>query len=66
MATPGLPAPADLAIALEALKNAQRPMAIAGVDAVNEGAGPAIADFCRAHRIPLITTYKGKGLMPEV
>ncbi len=32
---------------------------------MNEGAGPAIADFCRAHGVPLITTYKGKGLMPE-
>ncbi|MDZ7905813.1 MAG: thiamine pyrophosphate-binding protein [Cypionkella sp.] len=28
-------------------------------------AGPAIAGFCRAHGIPLVTTYKGKGLMPE-
>ncbi len=62
---PGLPPPADIAIALEAMKNAHRPLAIAGVDAVNEAAGPAIADFCHAHRIPLITTYKGKGLMPE-
>lgn len=64
-AAPGLPAPAGLARALAALTNAQRPLAIAGVDAVNEGAGPALAGFCRAHDIPLITTYKGKGLMPE-
>jgi len=62
---PGLPPPAALAEALMALKSANRPLAIAGVDAVNEGAGPAIADFCHAHGIPLITTYKGKGLMPE-
>ena len=63
--TPGLPPPVGRAKALAALKRAERPLAIAGVDAVNEGAGPAIADFCRAHGIPLITTYKGKGLMPE-
>jgi acetolactate synthase-1/2/3 large subunit len=65
MADPGLPQEAALATAREALGRAMRPLAIAGVDAVNEGAGPAIADFCRAHGIPLITTYKGKGLMPE-
>ena len=65
LAAPGLPAPATLTEALAALGKAQRPLAIAGVDAVNEGAGPAITAFCRAHGIPLITTYKGKGLMPE-
>ncbi|OYU18106.1 MAG: hypothetical protein CFE34_12160 [Rhodobacteraceae bacterium PARR1] len=57
--------PANLTDALAVLTQAQRPLAIAGVDAVNEGAGPAITAFCRAHGIPLITTYKGKGLMPE-
>jgi acetolactate synthase I/II/III large subunit len=44
---------------------AERPLAIAGVDAVNAGAGPAIAAFCRATGTPLVTTYKAKGLMPE-
>lgn len=62
---PGLPPAASLAAALAVLKTAKRPLAIAGVDAVNEAAGPAIAAFCSAHGIPLITTYKGKGLMPE-
>jgi acetolactate synthase I/II/III large subunit len=32
---------------------------------VNDGIGPQIAAFCQAHAIPLITTYKGKGLMDE-
>ncbi len=64
-ASPGLPLPAAVAKALAALKSAKRPLAIAGVDAVNESAGPAVAAFCRAHALPLITTYKGKGLMPE-
>jgi acetolactate synthase I/II/III large subunit len=63
--TPGLPAAPDLAKARAALERARRPLAIAGVDAVNEAAGSAITDFCRANNIPLITTYKGKGLMPE-
>ncbi len=63
LATPGLPA--NITGALAVLAEAKRPLAIAGVDAVNEGAGPAITAFCRAHGMPLITTYKGKGLMPE-
>jgi acetolactate synthase-1/2/3 large subunit len=62
---PGLPDAASLAAALHALTAATRPLAIAGVDAVNEDAGPAIAAFCRTHAIPLITTYKAKGLMAE-
>jgi acetolactate synthase I/II/III large subunit len=62
---PGLPPAAGLAEARAVLERARRPLAIAGVDAVNEQAGAAITEFCCAHAIPLITTYKGKGLMPE-
>lgn len=62
---PGLPDAGQLTQALDWLRSAERPLAIAGVDAVNEAAGPAIAAFCRAHAIPLITTYKGKGLLDE-
>lgn len=61
----GQPDASGLAQARDALEHARRPLAIAGVDAVNEHAGAAIAAFCRANAIPLITTYKGKGLMPE-
>ena len=64
-AGPGLPPAPALREARAALAGARRPVAIAGVDAVNEGAGGAVARFCRDHAIPLITTYKGKGLMDE-
>ena len=47
------------------LAGARRPLMIAGVDAVNQQAGPAIEAFCRAHFIPLVTSYKGKGLVNE-
>jgi acetolactate synthase I/II/III large subunit len=47
------------------LAAAQRPLAIAGVDAVNDEASDAISAFCRTHHIPLVTTYKGKGLLDE-
>lgn len=62
---PQSPDAAALAAALRALAAARRPLALAGVDAVNEGLGPLITAFCRDHAIPLITTYKGKGLMDE-
>ncbi|MEM8788630.1 MAG: thiamine pyrophosphate-binding protein [Pseudomonadota bacterium] len=61
-------APADgpaLTAARAALAGAKRPLAIAGVDAVNQGAGSVIADYCRRNEIPLVTTYKGKGLLDE-
>lgn len=64
-AGPGLPPAPALQAALAALGRATRPLAIAGVDAVNEGAGAGIRQFCEDHAIPLITTYKGKGLMNE-
>jgi len=54
-----------LADAISRLARAERPLAIAGVDAVNESAGPVIAAFCRTQGIPLVTTYKAKGLLPE-
>lgn len=67
LALPDRPAATEAQIAClqAALDGARRPIAIAGVDAVNEGAGAAIAAFCRAQGVPLITTYKGKGLLAE-
>ena len=59
------PSERGIAAAKAALTSAKRPIAIAGVDAVNENAGQAIASFCRLHNIPLVTTYKGKGLLNE-
>lgn len=55
----------SITAALALLASSKRPLAIAGVDAVLEDAGAAIAAFCRQHSIPLVTTYKGKGLLPE-
>ncbi|MGV2974116.1 thiamine pyrophosphate-binding protein [Roseibium alexandrii] len=51
--------------ALELFAKAERPIVIAGVDAVNEGASHAISEFCRTYKIPLVTSYKGKGLLDE-
>ncbi len=47
------------------LAAAKRPVMIAGVDAMNEGAGPDIKTFCETFNVPLITTYKAKGVVAE-
>ena len=54
-----------LGAAIDALNSAERPLVIAGVDAVREDAGDILSSFCRENGIPLITTYKGKGLLDE-
>lgn len=47
------------------LGEARRPLILAGLDAVNEGAGPELLRLAEALRAPVATTYKGKGLIPE-
>jgi acetolactate synthase I/II/III large subunit len=56
---------AELHAARALIHGAKRPLVIAGVDAVNQNAGDAVVSFCEKLNAPLITTYKGKGLMPE-
>jgi acetolactate synthase-1/2/3 large subunit len=55
----------ELDAARQLFAAACRPLAIAGVDAVNEDAGAAITDFCRTFGVPLVTSYKAKGLLDE-
>ncbi len=60
------PAPGgDLEAVRKWLKFAERPLVIAGVDALNQEAETAISSFCHTYNAPLITTYKGKGIIPE-
>ncbi len=61
----GAPHGDALSRVISKLERAERPLAIAGVDAVNEKAGNAIRAFCERYNIPLVTTYKGKGLIDE-
>ncbi|MEP4198906.1 MAG: thiamine pyrophosphate-binding protein [Aliishimia sp.] len=62
---PTAPAGTALDTARTWLAAAQRPVMIAGVDAMNEGAEPAIRTFCETHKVALITSYKAKGTLPE-
>lgn len=47
------------------LAKADRPIMLAGLDAVKDDAGAEIAAFCERFGVPLVTSYKGKGLMDE-
>ncbi len=64
-AVPAAMAGDALVAARNALARARKPLVIAGVDAMNEGAEGAIAAFCERFNVPLITTYKAKGTLPE-
>jgi acetolactate synthase-1/2/3 large subunit len=62
---PASPAiPADLGPAQALIAAAQRPLVIAGLDLVQDGAA-ALERFLAATGAPLLTTYKAKGLVPE-
>ena len=55
----------DLDAARALLAQAERPLMVAGLDVLTQGAEPAVAGFCRDLGVPLITTYKAKGVLPE-
>jgi acetolactate synthase I/II/III large subunit len=59
------PAGPDLDKACSWLKSAKRPLVLAGVDVLTQGASRAVADFCTRNGVPLITTYKAKGILDE-
>lgn len=63
--TPTAPSGADLDMARAWLGAATRPVMIVGVDAVNQNAGDAVTAFAQQFGIPVITTYKAKGLLNE-
>ncbi|WP_323776011.1 thiamine pyrophosphate-binding protein [Leisingera sp.] len=59
------PSGAALAQARSWLAAAEQPVAVIGLDALQENAGAAIRSFVENHRIPFLTTYKAKGIIPE-
>ena len=59
------PAGPDLATARGWLAEAKRPVMIVGVDAMNQGAAAELLTFVEQHHVPVITTYKAKGMIPE-
>lgn len=55
----------DLEAARQLIASARRPVMLAGLDVINQGAAAAVAAVARRLSIPLITTYKAKGILPE-
>ncbi len=64
---PAAPAPgAALEEARSMLQRASRPVIMAGLDVIYEdGAAEALQEFAQDMSIPVLTTYKAKGVMPE-
>lgn len=61
----GIPSDQNLATIRAAIGAAERPIAIAGVGVLQQQAENALALFLKTHNIPLITSYKAKGILPE-
>ncbi|CAE6959142.1 thiamine pyrophosphate-binding protein [Paraburkholderia domus] len=47
------------------LSQAKKPLMIAGLDAMDDKSAAAVERFCRQFNVPLITTYKAKGIIAE-
>lgn len=64
---PVAPAPGPaLEAAQDMLARAQRPLMVAGLDIhYEDGAAEAVRAFAEAHQIPVLTTYKAKGVLAE-
>jgi acetolactate synthase-1/2/3 large subunit len=60
---PVVPAPAVLDAMRTALARAERPVMVVGVDALE--AAPQVQAMAETCNIPVITTYKAKGVLPE-
>jgi 3D-(3,5/4)-trihydroxycyclohexane-1,2-dione acylhydrolase (decyclizing) len=59
------PDPADVADAVAALREAERPLLVAGGGVHYSGAGSALSDFAGRHGIPVVETMAGKGCLVE-
>ena len=60
-----VPAESELALARSWLGSSKKPLMIAGLDALKDDASASIKRFCERQNVPVITTYKAKGILPE-
>jgi len=65
LAIPAAPAAADLGKVRNWLNEARRPLALAGVGVQLDRAEGELRRFIERWRVPLVTTYKAKGVVPE-
>ena len=60
-----VPAGSDLQVARSWLSEATRPVMIVGLDVIKDRSAETVRAFAEIHGIPVITTYKAKGVLPE-
>jgi acetolactate synthase-1/2/3 large subunit len=54
-----------IAAARARFQAAERPLILAGTEALRSGAGPIVDHLAGGHGVPVLTTYKAKGLLDE-
>lgn len=64
-ASPVAPSGADLDTACQWLSDAKQPVILAGLDVLKDGAEADLHAFAEKFNVPVITTYKAKGILPE-
>jgi acetolactate synthase I/II/III large subunit len=62
---PDAPAPGQVARAVDILRQAKRPVLLAGHGAARGGATAALVRFSEEFGIPVANTFHGKGVMPD-
>ncbi|MEM8632664.1 MAG: thiamine pyrophosphate-binding protein, partial [Pseudomonadota bacterium] len=65
-AVPAVPCGTTLSTLVSWISEAERPVAIVGLDVLQEGSEADVGAFLEKHQIPFITTYKAKGFLPEI
>jgi acetolactate synthase-1/2/3 large subunit len=62
---PDEPSPDQVARAAAVLAGARNPIVLAGHGATRAGAGPALRYFAETLGVPVVTTFHGKGILPD-
>lgn len=65
LSTTALPTDPAVRLLYDRIRDAKRPLVIAGLGAVRSKAGPALLHLCETIGAPVVTTYKAKGLIAE-
>lgn len=60
-----VPAADDLATARTWLSEAKRPVMVVGLDVLKDGSAAQVQALAETYNIPVVTTYKAKGVIPE-
>ena len=64
-ASPLAPVGEDLETARSWLGQAKRPVMIVGLDVLKDDAAEQVRSLVQTYKIPVVTTYKAKGIVPE-